>query len=139
MIRQPRCGMHCKRGTDGTRTTSQNGLCRTDRAAVWCQLRLARGAVSLAQRFGGKYSPNGSDAGNPSEEQRTRRVEVDPAGGRSNLLFIPAIVLVATSFNDGAISLLTGLYDPTKGSAEVFGIDMFKDFKNVRKFLGICP
>ena len=37
------------------------------------------------------------------------------------------------------ISLLTGLYDPTKGSAEVFGIDMFKDFKNVRKFLGICP
>jgi len=26
------------------------------------------------------------------------------------------------------ISLLTGLYDPTQGYAEVFGIDMFKDF-----------
>ena len=26
------------------------------------------------------------------------------------------------------ISLLTGLYDPTQGFAEVFGIDMFKDF-----------
>jgi ATP-binding cassette subfamily A (ABC1) protein 3 len=30
------------------------------------------------------------------------------------------------------ISLLTGLYDPSKGSAEAFGIDMFKDFKQIR-------
>jgi ATP-binding cassette subfamily A (ABC1) protein 3 len=37
------------------------------------------------------------------------------------------------------ISLLTGLYDPTKGSASVFGIDMFKDFQKIRQFLGICP
>jgi ATP-binding cassette subfamily A (ABC1) protein 3 len=27
------------------------------------------------------------------------------------------------------ISLLTGLYDPTEGAAEVYGIDMFKDFQ----------
>jgi ATP-binding cassette subfamily A (ABC1) protein 3 len=30
------------------------------------------------------------------------------------------------------ISLLTGLYEPTKGSAEVFGINMFEDFHEVR-------
>ncbi len=35
--------------------------------------------------------------------------QVDAAGGRSNLLFIPAIVLVATTFSDGPVSLITGL------------------------------
>ena len=35
--------------------------------------------------------------------------QVDAAGGRSNLLFIPAIVLVATTFSAGPVSLITGL------------------------------
>ncbi|MGB5865382.1 MAG: 5-bromo-4-chloroindolyl phosphate hydrolysis family protein [Sulfitobacter sp.] len=63
----------------------------------------------MAKRFGGKYSPDGNaapDAGGPKPK---RRVDVDPAGGRSNLLFIPAIVLVATSFGGSAVSLLAAM------------------------------
>jgi len=48
----------------------------------------------------------GTDA---KRAKRARRAQVDPAGGRSNLLFIPAIVLVATSFSGGAFTLLTAL------------------------------
>lgn len=61
----------------------------------------------MAKKFGGKYSPDGnSDTG---ATKSVRRIEVDPAGGRANVLFVPAIVLVATSFGDGAVSLLTAL------------------------------
>ena len=56
----------------------------------------------MAQRFGGKYS-QGADA------KQTKRIEVDPVGARSNLLFIPGIVLVFTSLNDGAQGLALGL------------------------------
>ena len=60
----------------------------------------------MAQRFGGKYSPDGSEnaAGKPR-----RRAEVAPAGGRSNLMFVPAIVLVATTLSDGALAMTFGL------------------------------
>jgi ABC-type multidrug transport system ATPase subunit len=37
------------------------------------------------------------------------------------------------------ISLLTGLYPPTKGEAEIFGVDMFNDRENLREMMGICP
>jgi ATP-binding cassette subfamily A (ABC1) protein 3 len=37
------------------------------------------------------------------------------------------------------ISILTGLYNPTEGEAEVFGHDIFNDFDAVRQFIGICP
>ena len=37
------------------------------------------------------------------------------------------------------IDILTGLYDPSGGHAEVFGVDMFNEFQQVREFLGICP
>jgi ABC-type multidrug transport system fused ATPase/permease subunit len=37
------------------------------------------------------------------------------------------------------ISLLTGLYAPTKGEAEIFGIDMFNDQEDLREIMGICP
>ncbi|QUJ77021.1 5-bromo-4-chloroindolyl phosphate hydrolysis family protein [Sulfitobacter albidus] len=60
----------------------------------------------MARRYGGKYSPDGASQDAP---RRTRRIDVDPAGGRANVLFIPAIVLVATSFSDGAIALATSL------------------------------
>ncbi len=60
----------------------------------------------MAKRFGGKFSPD-EDAS--PQTTHTERVEVDPVGGRVNLLFIPAIVLVATSFNEGAIGLTAGL------------------------------
>lgn len=61
----------------------------------------------MAKQFGGKYSPNGTKGTGPLEVIDDR--QVDAAGGRSNLLFIPAIVLVATTFSDGPVSLITGL------------------------------
>lgn len=59
----------------------------------------------MAQRFGGKYSQGGKTDTKPG----ARRVEVDPVGGRANLLFIPAIPLVFMSLNDGAQGLALGL------------------------------
>ena len=35
--------------------------------------------------------------------------------------------------------MLTGLFQPTAGSAEVFGIDMINDFDKVRNLMGFCP
>jgi len=63
----------------------------------------------MAKRFGGKYSPDGAGAPALPEAKRKRHAEVDPAGGRANILFIPAIPLVATSFNAGALSLMAAL------------------------------
>lgn len=37
------------------------------------------------------------------------------------------------------ISMLTGLLEPTAGSAKVFGTDIFNNMDEVRKKLGVCP
>jgi len=37
------------------------------------------------------------------------------------------------------INMLTGLFSPTSGSAEVFGIDMLRDVDKVRNLMGFCP
>lgn len=37
------------------------------------------------------------------------------------------------------ISMLTGLLSATEGSAEVFGVDMFNQMNDVRRFMGVCP
>jgi ABC-type multidrug transport system ATPase subunit len=37
------------------------------------------------------------------------------------------------------ISMLTGLFEQTSGTAELFGIDMFNDMDSVRKIMGVCP
>lgn len=75
----------------------------------------------MAKRFGGQYSPDGSNKDGSNKDghsktdatappsRRQKRHAVDPAGGRSNLMFIPAIVLVATSFTGGAIALMAAL------------------------------
>lgn len=65
----------------------------------------------MAQRFGGKYSHGGSTTPQEDAIREARAAEraVDAAGGRSTILFIPAIVLVATSLNDGATALVTAL------------------------------
>lgn len=63
----------------------------------------------MATRYGGKFSPDGGDDGQPHTPQKHKRVQVDPAGGRTNVLFIPAIPLVATSFNDGPWALTFAL------------------------------
>ena len=38
-----------------------------------------------------------------------------------------------------AISILTGLFRASKGSAEVFGVDVFEEQEELRKFMGVCP
>ena len=65
----------------------------------------------MAQRFGGKYSPDGAaQTSDTSGEPRAYKgAKVDPVGARSNVLFVPPIVLAATSLNDGAIGLAVGL------------------------------
>jgi len=35
--------------------------------------------------------------------------------------------------------MLNGTIAPTKGSANVFGIDMFNNIEEVRKMFGVCP
>jgi len=35
--------------------------------------------------------------------------------------------------------MLTGLLNPTEGHAEVYGLDLFNEMSEVRKFMGICP
>ncbi|MBT3143506.1 hypothetical protein DS909_10580 [Phaeobacter gallaeciensis] len=65
----------------------------------------------MAQRYGGKFSPDAEPTPDQDMPQRGQfdGAQIDPAGGRSNLLFIPAIPLVFTSLNDGAIGLALGL------------------------------
>ena len=53
----------------------------------------------MAQRFGGKFSPD-----TPAAE-----VAVSRPGFKSNLLFIPAIILVFTSLNEGPVTLILAL------------------------------
>lgn len=55
----------------------------------------------MAKRYGGTFSPQ-----KPGSKPRP---EVNPAGGRSNVMFVPPIVLVATTFSDGPTSLALGL------------------------------
>jgi hypothetical protein len=64
----------------------------------------------MAQRFGGKFSPDGQseDLSTP-QDGAYKRANVDPVGARANVLFIPAIPMVFMSLNDGAIGLTFGL------------------------------
>ena len=67
----------------------------------------------MAQRFGGKFSPESSDTETSGDVSAPRNqfdgAQVDPVGLRANLLFVPAIPLVFLSLSDGAIGLALGL------------------------------
>lgn len=64
----------------------------------------------MAQRYGGKYSPEPTpQTPDSSPKGSFKGARVTPAGARSNVLFIPPIVMAATSLNDGAIGLALGL------------------------------
>lgn len=54
----------------------------------------------MAQRFGGKFSPNQGDVND---------VQINAAGGRANILFFPAAILALTSLNEGPTMLVVGL------------------------------
>lgn len=65
----------------------------------------------MAQRFGGKYSPDGSSSQGATNgsSKGFKGATVDPVGARSNVLFVPPVVLAFTSLNEGAIGLGVGL------------------------------
>lgn len=65
----------------------------------------------MAQKFGGKFSPDGNTQTEHDMPARNsfHGASPDAAGARSNVLFTPAIVLVATTFWGGAIPLALGL------------------------------
>ncbi len=56
----------------------------------------------MGKRFGGKYSPK-------EDTVSYEKAKVHPVGARSNILWIPAIPLVATTFWDGTIAMGLGL------------------------------
>ncbi len=60
----------------------------------------------MAKRFGGRYSPGG---GTPAAQEAVDARVVDAAGGRANFLFLPPIILAATSLTGGAVTLVAGL------------------------------
>ncbi|KIC07272.1 hypothetical protein RA19_24460 [Leisingera sp. ANG-M1] len=64
----------------------------------------------MAQRFGGKYSPEGQSEPQASRPgQSFRNAQVDPVGVRANLMFVPPAILTLLSLNDGATGLALGL------------------------------
>ncbi|MFL4472059.1 5-bromo-4-chloroindolyl phosphate hydrolysis family protein [Tateyamaria armeniaca] len=64
----------------------------------------------MAQRFGGKYSPDGNDtAPKGGERGAFQGAQVDPVGARANILFLPAIPMVFLALNDGALNLALAL------------------------------
>ena len=60
----------------------------------------------MAQRYRGKYSPEGKPTANRSTPPA---YTVDPVGARANFMFLPAIVLLFTSLFQGAVGLGFGL------------------------------
>ena len=65
----------------------------------------------MAKRYGGKYSPSDAvDVQARDDRPRSKsRARIDPAGARANVMFIPAIPMVFTSLNDGAVALTLAL------------------------------
>ncbi|OUD10100.1 hypothetical protein BVC71_00855 [Marivivens niveibacter] len=64
----------------------------------------------MAKRFGGKYSPDGNaDSGATSNVMVSDDRRVDPAGGKSNVMFVPPVVLAFTSIRQEPTTMITGL------------------------------
>ncbi len=62
----------------------------------------------MAQRFGGKFSP-GASGPTGTDRPAFDGARVDPVGARSNLLFLPPVLLAFTSLAAGATGLAAGL------------------------------
>ncbi|MGZ9811119.1 5-bromo-4-chloroindolyl phosphate hydrolysis family protein [Pseudoroseicyclus sp. H15] len=66
----------------------------------------------MARPYGGKYSPRVPKAGernNALREATLDQAAIDSAGGGASLLYVPAVLLLVTSFFGGALSLVSGL------------------------------
>ncbi len=62
----------------------------------------------MAKKFGGKFSPDGTAQDGVREAVVDER-KVNAAGARSNILFVPGVVLAFLSLNEGALGLIMGL------------------------------
>ncbi|MCK0096408.1 5-bromo-4-chloroindolyl phosphate hydrolysis family protein [Yoonia sp. F2084L] len=62
----------------------------------------------MAKRFGGKYSPDGQAPKGPRDSVQSDR-QIAVSSGRVKLLYVPAVVLAATSLNEGPVTLVTAL------------------------------
>lgn len=72
----------------------------------------------MAQRFGGKYSPDGTEDATSGASTGSRvRHRIDPVGARANLMFVPAAVVLFFSLASGATGLALGA-----GSAAVLAL-----------------
>jgi len=82
----------------------------------------------MARRYGGEFSPQGRAAGAETPGKAPppprRFAPVDPGGARCNLLFLPAVLLVLTTFGGGPVSLATGLVG---AAAWTFGAFMTRE------------
>ncbi|MDF1717508.1 MAG: 5-bromo-4-chloroindolyl phosphate hydrolysis family protein [Antarcticimicrobium sp.] len=63
----------------------------------------------MAQRFGGKFSPDPEAESETPPRSAYHGAQVDPVGARANALFLPAALLVFLSFGGGAVSMAQGL------------------------------
>ncbi len=64
----------------------------------------------MAKRFGGQFSPDGADPqADAIREEIVDQRMVAKAGSRANVLFVPAVILVFTSLNEGPVTLVTAL------------------------------
>lgn len=63
----------------------------------------------MAKRYGGKFSPDDTETDDQPEPRGAfDGARVDPAGARTNVMFVPPAILVFMSLNDGAIGLALG-------------------------------
>lgn len=63
----------------------------------------------MAQRYGGKYSPDGNTTSEPEIRPAYKGARVAPAGARSNVLFVPGVVLAFLSITAPALQMAAGL------------------------------
>ena len=65
----------------------------------------------MAKRFGGKYSPDGSSDSDKltQEPPAYKGAQVAPAGARSNVIFVPGLILAFTSINEAPTAMAGGL------------------------------
>lgn len=63
----------------------------------------------MAKRFGGKYSPSGAAQNDAVHQEAVQAREIDGATAGTRLLYLPGIVLIATSFGGGPVALVMAL------------------------------
>ncbi len=64
----------------------------------------------MAKKFGGKYSPGNAAQNDASHEEAVHARAIDDATAGTRLLYLPGILLIITSFNNGPVALVTALF-----------------------------